>query len=98
MIKKYIRTNNFNLRKIANDAFLFPIGDMADHVQGVIVLNELSQYIWELLEDPKTFNEIVDDITTNYDVSSEKAQLDLNNLLSLFEQNGVIQIISFEKC
>ena len=71
---------------------------MADHVQGVIVLNELSQYIWELLEDPKTFNEIVDDITTNYDVSSEKAQLDLNNLLSLFEQNGVIQIISFEKC
>ena len=96
MIKKYMRTNNFELRKFANNAFLFPIGDMADHVQGTIMLNELSQYIWELLEAPRTCNEIVDDITTNYDVSSEKAQLDLNNLLSQFEHNGVIRIISFE--
>lgn len=95
MIKKYVRTNNFNLRKFANDTLLFPIGDMADHVQGAIVLNELSQYIWELLEAPKTFNEIVENITSNYDVSLEKAQLDLNNLLLQFEQNDVIRIVSF---
>ena len=95
MIKKYVRTNNFNLRKFANDTLLFPIGDMADHVQGAIVLNELSQYIWELLEAPKTFNEIVENITSNYDVSSEKAQLDLNNLFLQFEQNDVIRIVSF---
>ena len=68
---------------------------MADHVQGAIVLNELSQYIWELLEAPKTFNEIVENITSNYDVSSEKAQLDLNNLFLQFEQNDVIRIVSF---
>lgn len=95
MIKKYVRTNNFNLRKFANDTLLFPIGDMADHVQGAIVLNELSQYIWELLEAPKTFNEIVENITSNYDVSPEKAQLDLNNLFLQFEQNDVIRIVSF---
>lgn len=95
MIKKYVRTNNFNLRKVANDTLLFPIGDMADHVQGAIVLNELSQYIWELLKTPKTFNEIVENITSNYDVSSEKVQLDLNNLLLQFEQNDVIRIVSF---
>lgn len=95
MIKKYVRTNNFNLRKFANDTLLFPIGDMADHVQGAIVLNELSQYIWELLEAPKTFNEIVENITSNYDVSPEKVQLDLNNLFLQFEQNDVIRIVSF---
>lgn len=96
MIKKYMRTNNFDLRKFANDIFLFPIGDMADHMQGAIVLNELSQYIWELLEVPKTADEIVDYITATYDVSSEKAQSDLNNLLLQFEHNDIIRMISFE--
>lgn len=97
MLKKYMRTNNFNLRKFANDTLLFPIGGMADHMQGVIVLNELSQYIWELLEVPKTFNEIVENITSNYDVSSEKVELDLENLILQFEKNDVIQIVSSQR-
>lgn len=97
MIKKYMRTKNFNLRKFANDTLLFPVGDMADHMQGVIVLNELSQYIWELLEVPKTFSEIVENITSNYDVSSEKVQSDLKNLILQFEKNDVIQIVSSQR-
>lgn len=91
MVKKYVRTNNFCLRKLAKNILLFPVGDMADHVQGAVVLNELSQYIWELLETPKTFDEIVVAITSSYDVSSERVQQDLNQLLPQFEQNAVIQ-------
>ena len=91
-----MRTNHFQVRRFANDALLFPVGDMADYVQGVIKLNEVSKYVWELLETPKTFDEIVDNIITTFDVSLKKVQLDLNDLLLQFERNGIIQIILYE--
>lgn len=94
MMKKYVRTDNFILRKFADDTLLFPIGAMADHIQGTILLNELSQHVWELLKAPKTFNEIVEDITINYDVSVQEAEMDLNELLSQFEHFSVIQTMS----
>ena len=70
---------------------LFPVGKMSDLMQGTIILNELSQYVWELLETPKSEDEIVAAIVNTYDVSEEIAHDHIHSLILNFEHYGVIQ-------
>jgi predicted nucleotidyltransferase len=58
----------------------------------VITLNELGTFIYNLLKEPKTFEEILSDVLTEYDVSNERAKQDLNNFLkSALEKEIIIE-------
>jgi hypothetical protein len=58
----------------------------------VITLNELGTFIYNLLKEPKTFEEILSDVLTAYDVSNERAKQDLNNFLkSALEKEIIIE-------
>lgn len=76
---KYMCTNNYCLRQIADEYLLFPIEDMTDKLNGTIVLNELSQHVWSTLKNPMTLDEMLLDICNIYDVTSEIAEKDLKN-------------------
>ena len=84
------------MRTIAENTLLFPIGKMSDQLQGAIVLNELSQYVWELLGIPKSEEEVVAAVVDSYEVSPPIAQQHIHDLISNFEKYRVIQRNSTE--
>lgn len=44
-------------------------------------LNELGTEVWGLIQKPTTVNEIVDGITSTYDVDAERCEADIVSLL-----------------
>jgi hypothetical protein len=44
-------------------------------------LNEVSTYVWEMVQQPVTVVEIIDRITSTYDVDSERCEADVVALL-----------------
>lgn len=84
------RNNSFLLREIANVPYLLPYGQMiADHKWG-IKLNATGVYLWKLLEQERTLNELLSLSAAYYEIPEQELpsfqadiKLFLNQLLSM---------------
>ena len=48
-------------------------------------LNETAMLVWRGLEQGKTVNQIVDDVTSNYEVTADKATLSVQRVVENFQ-------------
>ncbi len=48
-------------------------------------LNETAMLVWRGLEQGKTVNEIVDDVTSNYEVAADRAMQSVQRLVDSFQ-------------
>jgi hypothetical protein len=55
-------------------------------------LNGAGARIWELLQTPRTIRDVVDAITTEFDVDRERAAADLGALFTDLESRGLIAV------
>jgi len=55
-------------------------------------LNETGTRIWNLINEPKTINEVRDTILKEYDVQPERCDLELSELLQELLAKGLIEI------
>lgn len=77
-------------REIAGDCILVPVGKTVYENNGLFVLNELAAYIWDILPDVSTEEEIVDAIVGEYDVDRENAGRDAAEFLEKLRGFGII--------
>lgn len=89
-MQKYIRSECFTKQKIGSNILLLPIGKMADKIQGAVVLDEISLYIWDLLASEKTMDDIIEYMLQCFDVQREIVEVDMQELLEQFVQCGII--------
>ena len=54
-------------------------------------LNAVATSIWKLLREKRSFADIIDAVTSEYDVSAEAARADVAALLSDLRKRGVIR-------
>jgi hypothetical protein len=87
---KYYSTDSFCVRHIANQILLFPLGSTADKLQGAIAIDEIAEFIWTELKQPKTISELITIICTQYDTGDEDITLSVMDLLNFFLSYGVI--------
>lgn len=80
----------FVKRNIADDFFLVPIGEAAVKFNGIIMLNEISSYIFDLLPDCDTADEIAAGLVEKYDVEYEKVKDDVEAFLNQLRENEII--------
>ena len=80
----------FVKRNIADDFFLVPIGEAAAKFNGIIMLNEISSYIFDLLSDCENADEITAKLIEKYDVEYEKAKADVDIFLNQLRENEII--------
>lgn len=92
-MKKYIRTQNYTIRKIGQELLMFPIGEMADRVQGTIQINEITAFVWDLFEHEQSIDDIVSRIINDYDISKEEATSYISPLINELERALVIKEI-----
>lgn len=77
-------------REIAGDCILVPVGKTVYENNGLFVLNELAAYIWDILPDLSTEEEIVDAVVGEYDVDRENAVRDTAEFLEKLRGFGII--------
>jgi hypothetical protein len=55
-------------------------------------LDSVGARVWELIQEPKTVNEIQDSILAEYDVESERCKQDLLSLFTRMAAEGLIEV------
>ena len=77
-------------REIAGETILVPVGKTVYDSNGLFVLNELGNFIWQLLPNVQTEEEICKAILTEYEVSMEEAAADVAEFLSKLREMEMI--------
>ena len=77
-------------REIAGETILVPVGKTVYDSNGLFVLNELGNFIWHLLPNVQTEEEICKAILAEYEVSMEEAAADVAEFLSKLREMEMI--------
>ena len=82
--------SGFVVRKIANQYMAVPIGARAKELHGMIGLNETAAFLWELLKEERTEDELVHELLKEYEVEQEQARQSVKRFHELLIKEGVL--------
>lgn len=103
---RFVAREGFVVREILDEYMLVPMdtgnvhlsdGDMLPEFNGIIELNELALFLYNTLSSPKTFNELVEAVESEYDTVGQDVAGDINKFLDRGIKNQIIFIISRRK-
>ena len=77
-------------REIAGDTILVPVGKTVYDSNGLFVMNELGAFIWDLLPNVETEEQICEAILAEYEVTALDAAADVAEFLSKLRELDVI--------
>ena len=80
----------FVVRKIANQYMAVPVGARAKELHGMIGLNETAAFLWELLKQNRTEEELATLLYDEYEISEEEALQVVKRFRNLLEKEGVL--------
>lgn len=78
------------LRELADEYVVFPIGKSVDSFSKTFLLNETAAFIWQKLQTPLSFDDLLKAIVDTYDVEEAKARADLDDILNQFRAMNMI--------
>ena len=82
---------DYIMREIAGDTILIPSGSAAQKFNGLITVNELGTFIWNVLREDVTLDELVGRITEVYEVDAETARADAEEFLDELRKVGALE-------
>ena len=83
-------SKEFILREIAGEHILVPIGTAAANFNGLISMNEVGRFLFDLLAEERTPQELADCVCGEYDVPPETALQDVENFLQQLREIGAM--------
>ncbi len=81
----------FVLRQIADEFVLVPIGKTALEFNGIITINEVGAFIWKLLSEEKTTDEIIESILDEYEIDKAIVDKDVHRFIDYLIENNIIE-------
>ncbi len=87
-----VKKENVVFRKVAGETLLVPIrGDIAD-MKKIYILNSLGEFIWNMINGERSFEDILDAILANYEVTREEAEKDIKEFLDLMAERNLVEV------
>jgi len=83
--------SEFILREIMGSYIVVPTGEKLVDFKVMITLNETSAFLWNLLNEEKTFDELVRELISEYDVDEETARVDVKEFVELLNDKKVFE-------
>jgi len=80
----------FILRTIVDTHIVVPVAERVIEFKGMITLNDVSEKVWDFLQTERSYDDILEYILSIYDIDKDTAAKDLNELLDLMENSGVL--------
>ncbi len=82
--------SGFVLRTIANEYILMPTDEQIAKFNGAVLLNRVSAFIWEKLQEPVSLEGLLSALLEKYDIDEVSAAEDLDAVLAQFRQLELI--------
>jgi len=60
------RDHNFEKRTLGDEVFLLPVGEAAQHVNGMLALLGTAEYVWDHIEETKSMEDLVNQVASHY--------------------------------
>ena len=86
-----IAKTGFLIRNIAGEYLLMPTDEVSSKIKGAILLNRVSAFVWEKLQNPVSAEELLKDLLDHFNVTEETAKKDLTVLLDQFRDLELIE-------
>lgn len=83
--------DGFVLRTIVDEYMIMPTGANITSFDGTVVLNEVSAFLWEKLQEETTREALLAALLAEYDVEPQVAEKDLDALLKRFSEYGLLE-------
>lgn len=81
----------FVLREIAGDYVIIPTGQTVLYFNGLITVNEIGAFLWNLLQDEVTVEDLVKSVLNEYDVDEVTAREDIQEFLDTLVNGGILE-------
>ena len=78
------------LRKIGDMSYLQFACESQQEEGKMVFLNETGTFLWEKIIEDYTEKDLVQALTTEYDVQEEQAKIDVKAFLVFLEENGCL--------
>jgi hypothetical protein len=75
------------LRPFLEECLVIPVGMQQDVEPSMGILNPVGQFLWELLQDGKSFQELLHAVVEEFDVDSQTAAQDIQDYLKELDEH-----------
>lgn len=83
--------SGFVLRNVVDEFILMPTGDNIGKFSGTVLLNEVSAFVWEKLQNPMSKEDLLKAILDEFEIDKATASADLDALLETLRRFNVIE-------
>ena len=84
-------SKDYLLRTIAGETILIPSGAAAQKFNGLVTVNSLGAFIWDVLQSPTDLDGLVGRITEEYEVDAATARADAEEFLAELRNIGALE-------
>ncbi len=85
LLMTYQLTKELVIRKIAGEYVAVPVGETAITLNGLIALTESGQLLFKKLQEGCEFEDLVQVLLDEYEVTEEQAEKDVQNFIAKME-------------
>lgn len=80
----------FVIREIAGECVIVPTGKTVLDFNGLIVVNETAQFIWEQLQEETDEDTLVKKLLEEYEVTEEEARSDVKEFIEKLIEGNIL--------
>lgn len=92
--KSFVKDDNLMARNIAGETLIVPIRNSIGDLNSIYTLNEVGALIWQMIDERTRVNQIVEAVSTEYDVTKDEAARDVIELLDSMTAEGLIRPVA----
>jgi len=83
--------SGFELRNIAGEIIVIPVGSRNVNFNGIIKLNDTGAFLWSQLQEDKSQEELLEALTNEYDVDMTNAKNDMLAFISKLKDADLLE-------
>lgn len=80
----------FCIRTIADEMIALPLGSNAIHFSGILSLNDVGKFLFELLMEEQTEESLTNALVAEYEVDEDTAANDVKEFLEILRSNRLL--------
>ena len=85
------RKDDFAMQNVGGENILVPLGAQVIDLNGLVTLNDTAAYLWELLSENRTIEELVICLTDEFNIDKNTADKDVKKFLAEINKIGLLE-------
>lgn len=81
----------FVVREVAGEIIAVPTGELVKDFQEIITLTKSAKFVWDLLQEDRTIEDIKSKLVEKYKIDEERAKKDIEQFIENLREANVIE-------